>query len=335
MEHVVSWLPGGRAFRIHRPQDFAKIILPRYFTANQIRSFHRQLNIYCFKRIDKRLSDAFGAYWHKCFVRGNPSLCSRMVRIVVKKEEGTKKLAGEKGGVVGEAHPPARTTRVSPGKQQLSRQLQQQQSIARAQHGKPFVRSGMTPSTTSTSSGNSTGNDKKDEAGATTTTADDDDRKYVNHLPENETPLACSSLPFATTLFPTMEQCKNVATEELVLGSNGGFEISWRWRSSTTVQHDHDVVEGVGERAAVAAPPSCNRLLQTENAPFGCTDQQHYHEEDKDAIMILKTGAAPFPTTKEASSRLQEDFTTLLRGYNQLLVSQEDFLQDLKRRTRV
>jgi hypothetical protein len=79
-EHIVSWLPNGMGFRIHRREEFSKRILPRYFSTTKIRSFLRQLNIYSFIRVDDVHSDAYGAYWHKLFTRGNPTICFGMKR---------------------------------------------------------------------------------------------------------------------------------------------------------------------------------------------------------------------------------------------------------------
>ena len=42
-EHIVSWLPDGKAFKIHNPEAFTKIILRRYFRQTMFKSFTRQL----------------------------------------------------------------------------------------------------------------------------------------------------------------------------------------------------------------------------------------------------------------------------------------------------
>lgn len=32
MDHIVSWIPGNpTAFKVHKPQEFVKIIMPRFF----------------------------------------------------------------------------------------------------------------------------------------------------------------------------------------------------------------------------------------------------------------------------------------------------------------
>jgi hypothetical protein len=48
---IASFLPHGRAFAIHKPRDFVKTIMPRYFRMSRFSSFQRQLNLYEFERI--------------------------------------------------------------------------------------------------------------------------------------------------------------------------------------------------------------------------------------------------------------------------------------------
>jgi hypothetical protein len=68
LEHIVSWLPDGKAFHIHKPKDFAVYALPRHFDQTKYKAFTRQLNIYGFQRLKDRQSDVFGAYSHKLFI---------------------------------------------------------------------------------------------------------------------------------------------------------------------------------------------------------------------------------------------------------------------------
>jgi HSF-type DNA-binding len=42
-EHLISWLPGGNAFKIHDPDLLAERVLKRYFRQNSFKSFTRQL----------------------------------------------------------------------------------------------------------------------------------------------------------------------------------------------------------------------------------------------------------------------------------------------------
>lgn len=47
---VVAWLPHGRAFRILDEEMFVDAIAPLFFRLTKIRSFHRQLHLWGFKR---------------------------------------------------------------------------------------------------------------------------------------------------------------------------------------------------------------------------------------------------------------------------------------------
>jgi hypothetical protein len=79
-EHIVSWLPGGRSFRIHNRAKFISTILPKYYYRINVRSFLRQLNLYGFDRETEQTSQEYGAYHHDYFIREHPGLSSRMKR---------------------------------------------------------------------------------------------------------------------------------------------------------------------------------------------------------------------------------------------------------------
>lgn len=51
LEHIVSWMPHGRAFKVHDKDAFVKSILPCFFSQSSYESFQRQLNLYNFTRI--------------------------------------------------------------------------------------------------------------------------------------------------------------------------------------------------------------------------------------------------------------------------------------------
>ena len=82
LEHVVSWQPHGRAFRVHKPKEFAKFILPRFFGQIKYASFQRQLNLYGYSRFTQGTDK--GAYYHACMIRGNPQAVRGMVRRKIK-----------------------------------------------------------------------------------------------------------------------------------------------------------------------------------------------------------------------------------------------------------
>ena len=77
-EGIVSWLPHGKAFRVHKQEEFVHCVMPRYFMQTKYKSFQRQLHIYGFHRALKGIDK--GAYCHEKFVRTDRTSCLRMVR---------------------------------------------------------------------------------------------------------------------------------------------------------------------------------------------------------------------------------------------------------------
>jgi hypothetical protein len=84
-QHIISWLPHGRSFMIHKPREFEEEVMGKFFKQTKLTSFRRQLNLYDFQRITHG-RDA-GSYYHELFLRGRPLLAKRMVR---RKVKGTK-----------------------------------------------------------------------------------------------------------------------------------------------------------------------------------------------------------------------------------------------------
>jgi hypothetical protein len=81
--YIVSFLPHGRAFRIHDVKRFTEEILPRYFKHSKWLSFSRQLSLYGFRRVI--LGPDNGAYYHELFLRGRKGLCLCMRRVGARK----------------------------------------------------------------------------------------------------------------------------------------------------------------------------------------------------------------------------------------------------------
>ena len=81
-QHIISWLPHGRAFIIHRPLLFEKQIMSKFLAPTKFSSFKRQLNLYDFKRVANG-ADA-GAYYHEMFLRSKPVLAMKMKRRKIK-----------------------------------------------------------------------------------------------------------------------------------------------------------------------------------------------------------------------------------------------------------
>jgi len=82
-EDIASFVRDGRAFCIHRTQEFAKDIMPKYFKMGSYASFQRQLNLYSFTRIGD--GPDRGAYYHQLFIEGKPLLSTTMKRKETKK----------------------------------------------------------------------------------------------------------------------------------------------------------------------------------------------------------------------------------------------------------
>lgn len=83
--HIASWLKHGRAFRIFDAKQFEEVIMSRFYSMSKITSFHRQLNLYGFRRLTHGKDE--GAYYHEYFLRGKPYLTVHISRTKVK---GTK-----------------------------------------------------------------------------------------------------------------------------------------------------------------------------------------------------------------------------------------------------
>jgi hypothetical protein len=47
---ILTWMPHGRAFLVHKPKEFVEEILPNFFAMSKFPSFQRQLNLYGFSR---------------------------------------------------------------------------------------------------------------------------------------------------------------------------------------------------------------------------------------------------------------------------------------------
>ena len=75
---IVSWQPHNRSFLVHNSEVFARDVMRNFFRQTKYSSFQRQLHMYGFQRITTGPDK--GAYYHKWFLRGKPSLCNHMVR---------------------------------------------------------------------------------------------------------------------------------------------------------------------------------------------------------------------------------------------------------------
>jgi hypothetical protein len=90
LSDIISFLPHGRAFKIHTVVEFVSKVLPKYFKLSKWSSFVRQLNLYGFRRFNHgnhgTSQDHHGAYYHELFLRGRKGLLFCMRRAGVPKE---------------------------------------------------------------------------------------------------------------------------------------------------------------------------------------------------------------------------------------------------------
>lgn len=83
-ESIVSWLPHGKAFRVHKPKEFVASVMPQYFRQSKYKSFQRQLHLYGFRRIKSSNMPDFNAYYHEKFLRGQKATSLSMTRKTIK-----------------------------------------------------------------------------------------------------------------------------------------------------------------------------------------------------------------------------------------------------------
>ena len=88
-EHIISWLPHGRAWKIHDSQAFIEHIIPQFFDYQNFNSFVRLVNAWGFRRMMK--GPDRNSYYHELFLRGKPHLHDMMRRLGAKE----KKVTGE------------------------------------------------------------------------------------------------------------------------------------------------------------------------------------------------------------------------------------------------
>ena len=67
LSHIVSWMPHGRAFRVHKPSEFETKVMPKYFT-ERYNSFKYLLEQWGFLRLSRGKDR--GAYYNDKFLRG-------------------------------------------------------------------------------------------------------------------------------------------------------------------------------------------------------------------------------------------------------------------------
>jgi len=77
-EEIISWMPHGRSWKVHKPDEFVEKVAPQYFKQGKFGSFTRQVNRWGFRRITHGIDR--NAYYHEYFLRGLPQLCKKIKR---------------------------------------------------------------------------------------------------------------------------------------------------------------------------------------------------------------------------------------------------------------
>jgi len=78
----ISWLPCGKAFKVHDKERFVKEIMPSFFGTQSFKTFQRNLNLWGFTRVSKGPQKDVCS--HPLFLKGFPAVCQSMKRIVLK-----------------------------------------------------------------------------------------------------------------------------------------------------------------------------------------------------------------------------------------------------------
>ncbi|KAJ3343295.1 stress-responsive transcription factor hsf1 [Kappamyces sp. JEL0680] len=93
-DDMIHWRDDGFAFRVPKPEQLAKSVLPLYFKHNNFTSFIRQLNMYGFHKVQHIATGSLAGsstdvleFEHECFVRGKQDLLLKIDRRKSQKEE--------------------------------------------------------------------------------------------------------------------------------------------------------------------------------------------------------------------------------------------------------
>jgi HSF-type DNA-binding len=93
---VISWMPSGKAFVVHKPKVFASTIMPEHFKSAKYSSFTRKLHRWGFAR--QYRGEETGAFFHVDFRRDRLDLVEKMAcykqesgKVVVKAEQDAPK----------------------------------------------------------------------------------------------------------------------------------------------------------------------------------------------------------------------------------------------------
>jgi HSF-type DNA-binding len=100
--HIVSWLGHGKAWKIHKRQEFASHIMGKYFDVTQLTHISDTLRRWGFQRLKnaEKKSDR-NAYYHCLFQRDRPKLCRHLTQdqMLQAMNEYPSWRVGEPGGL--------------------------------------------------------------------------------------------------------------------------------------------------------------------------------------------------------------------------------------------
>ena len=82
-EHIISWISGGIAFKVHNRDLFIEEYMKKMFNQTKFKSFQRQLNLWGFERVQNGPDK--GSYVHPLFVKGRRDCCQRLTRVRLKR----------------------------------------------------------------------------------------------------------------------------------------------------------------------------------------------------------------------------------------------------------
>jgi len=121
----ISWLPSGKAFKVHDKERFVKEVMPSFFGTQSFKTFQRNLNLWGFTRVSKGPQKDVCS--HPLFLKGFPAVCQSMKRIVLK---GTGR--GNRAPLGGVDVSSVQAV-VAAAAMQQQKQQQQQQQVAQQQ----------------------------------------------------------------------------------------------------------------------------------------------------------------------------------------------------------
>jgi HSF-type DNA-binding len=82
LTHIIGWTHNGEGFMVRNKHAFEAKFIPRYFSTTTYRGYHRNLNLWGFKTVNR--GGDRGTCWHPYFKKGRPELCRFMERLALK-----------------------------------------------------------------------------------------------------------------------------------------------------------------------------------------------------------------------------------------------------------